>query len=84
MIKLEKNINFLRDSGHHIGGQIEIARTKKLMTQKALAKKIGSRQPVIAGVESGSRIPSIDWMNRVAKALGMYWKFELLDNITQV
>ncbi len=39
------------------------------LTQKALANKIGTKQPVISRLEQGSYNPSIKFLQRVADAL---------------
>lgn len=44
-------------------------RTKKGMTQAALAKKIGSKQSAVARLESGNYNPSLTFLKKVAKAL---------------
>ena len=44
-------------------------RLKQGLTQKALAKKIGTKQPMISRLESGSYNPSIKFLHRVADAL---------------
>jgi len=38
-------------------------------TQKELAKKIGTKQPVISRLESGAYNPSVKFLHRVADAL---------------
>ncbi len=47
------------------------ARIKRKLTQTQLAKKIGTRQSAIARLESGSVNPSLDFMEKIASALGM-------------
>ncbi len=49
--------------------QIIEKRTKKGLTQTALAKKIGTKQSAIARLESGAYNPSIAFLEKVAKAL---------------
>ena len=44
-------------------------RLKKGLTQTQLAKKIGSRQPVISRLEQGTYNPTLKFLNRVAHAL---------------
>lgn len=46
------------------------ARLKKKMTQAQLAKKIGTKQPSIARIENGDTLPSLDFLEKIAKALG--------------
>lgn len=47
------------------------ARQECAITQKDLAKKVGTSQAVISRIESGhdSRIPSMDLLERIAKAV---------------
>ncbi len=45
------------------------ARTKTGVTQKELAKRIGTKQSVISRLESGRANPSIAFLKRFAKAL---------------
>lgn len=46
------------------------ARLKKKMSQAELAKKIGTKQPVISRLEGMSSMPSVTLLKRVAVALG--------------
>lgn len=45
-------------------------RTKKEMTQAALAKKIGTKQSAISRLESGKYNPTVGFLQKVAKGLG--------------
>lgn len=46
-------------------------RLKRGLTQTGLAKKIGTRQSAISRLESGSYNPSINFLEKVAKALNL-------------
>lgn len=46
------------------------ARLKRKMTQADLAKKIGTKQPVISRLEGMTSTPSVTLLKRVAVALG--------------
>jgi len=48
---------------------LKAARERKRMTQAALAKKVGVHQVTIARVETGTRRPSMDLLQRLAKTL---------------
>jgi len=48
------------------------ARIKKGITQEELAKKIGTKQPSIARVENGNVMPSLSFLEKIAKALDTY------------
>lgn len=50
--------------------QLMEARIRKGITQKELAKRIGTKQSAIARVESGNANPSIDFLERLLKGLG--------------
>ena len=45
------------------------ARERRKLTQQALADKVGVRQETIARLETGKRRPSMDLLQRLAKAL---------------
>jgi len=49
--------------------QLIAARVKQNITQKQLAKKIGTKQSSIARLESGSYNPSLVFLGKIAKAL---------------
>ncbi len=53
-----------------VGLQILELRLIKNKTQDALAKMIGTQQPSIARAERGATIPSLDFLNKIAVALG--------------
>jgi len=50
--------------------QVACLRIEQGMTQEELARRVGTRQPNIARLESGRRTPSLDLLRRVADALG--------------
>lgn len=50
-------------------GAIIKARIKKGMTQRALAKRMGTKQSVISRLESGNANPSFKFVKRLANAL---------------
>ena len=47
-------------------------RLKAHLTQKELAKKMGTTQSVIARIESGAQLPSMKTIERYAHALGKF------------
>jgi len=49
--------------------QVLKKRLEKGLTQKQLAKKIGTKQSAIARLESGNSNPSIEFLEKIAKAL---------------
>lgn len=69
-----KNINELMVD---VGAKVSEARIKCGMTQEKLAMKIRSSQPVIARIESGARLPSLNFLFNISKAckVSMDWFF---------
>lgn len=61
------------------------ARAFKGLTQTKLAKLMGTKQPSIARVENGKSLPSLEFLEKAAKALGTYLippKFGFLEKST--
>ena len=54
---------------HELSRSIIKRRLEKKLTQRQLAARAGTRQPVISRLESGRVKPSITLLERVAKAL---------------
>lgn len=52
------------------GYQVARLRIQRGLTQKQLAEMVGTRQPSIARLENGGSVPSISFLQRIAKALG--------------
>ncbi len=52
-------------------------RIKKNMTQAQLARKIGTKQSAIARLESGGYNPSLEMLQKVAKALDAKLKISI-------
>jgi len=53
------------------------ARVKKKMTQAEIAKKAGTKQPVISRLEGACGSPSLSLIKRIAKALDVRLVFRL-------
>jgi len=51
------------------GYQVARLRIQHGLTQSQLAEMVGTHQPSIAHLENGSRIPSLSFLERIAKAL---------------
>jgi ribosome-binding protein aMBF1 (putative translation factor) len=56
------------------------ARKEKGMTQKELADKMGSRQAVISRLETGRANPSLEFIKKLAKALGASLEIRLVSS----
>lgn len=52
-------------------------RIKRKLTQAQLAKKAGTKQSAIARLESGNVNPSLDFIDRIATALGLKLNIQL-------
>ncbi len=54
------------------------ARIESGLTQRELAKKMGTKQSVISRVESGSANPSIGFLQKLAKALNSHLEIKFV------
>lgn len=52
-----------------IGYQFTRLRIQRGLTQAQLAGMVGTRQPSIARLENGTSVPSLSFLDRIAKAL---------------
>ena len=52
------------------GYQVARLRIMRGLSQKELAELTGTKQPAIARLESGEKLPSLSFLRRVAEALG--------------
>lgn len=69
---LKKNNSKSNESDYdfEVSNLVTIARLKTGLTQEALAKLIGTKQPSIARIENGKSLPTSNFLNRIAKAIG--------------
>jgi ribosome-binding protein aMBF1 (putative translation factor) len=67
--KVKEEYDKLQPEFALISAMIE-ARAKKGITQKKLAEKLGTKQSAIARLESGNANPSLNFLKRLAEALG--------------
>lgn len=75
------------DLSFEIGKMITDARILTRTTQESLAKKIGTKQPSIARIESGNSLPSLSFLEKIAQALGTELlppRFEILETLDAV
>ena len=56
-----------------IGNQIRLHRTRLGITQADLAARLGTTAATISRLETGDVSLSLDWLNRIAEALGLAW-----------
>jgi len=71
--KVNKNNKKLkRDFRFEVANLITEARYHYKLTQAQLAKKVGTQQPSIARIESGSTLPSLSFLERLADSIGTY------------
>lgn len=55
---------------YRVISEIITARLRRKMTQTELAKKVGTKQSAIARLESGNSNPSLDFLEKIATAMG--------------
>ena len=60
----------MNEAEYKIIEEIIMARKEKKLTQKDLAELIGTKQSNISRLESGNYNPSLDFLNRIAFAMG--------------
>src|SRR3989338_2509383 len=60
------------DSRMEVSNLITAARIHKGLSQKELAKLVKTKQPSIARLESGKELPSVSFLDRIAKALDTF------------
>jgi len=63
---------------YHIVREIIKARTERKMTQKQLALLVGTKQSNISRLESGIYNPSIEFLNKIAGAMGKTLEIRLV------
>ena len=64
------------------GYQIARLRILRGLSQTQLAELVGTRQPSIARLENGNRLPSLSFLQRLATALGAKIEMRLIPNET--
>lgn len=60
------------DLAFEIGQMVVRARLIKGMTQQKLASLVKTQQPGIARLESGQQLPSLSFLEKIARAFGTY------------
>ena len=72
-ILINKNVQKeyeLMEAEYKIIEEIIMARREKNLTQKGLAELIGTKQSNISRLESGNYNPSMDFLQKIATAMG--------------
>jgi len=72
-ILINKNVQKeyeLMEAEYKIIEEIIMARREKNLTQKGLAELIGTKQSNISRLESGNYNPSMDFLKKIATAMG--------------
>ena len=87
--KIQVNNSRKYDFRFEVASLITEARYHYKLTQAQLAKKVGTQQPSIARIESGSTLPSLSFLERLADAIGTYliapkFGFMVQENIPMV
>lgn len=62
-----------------LGGVIRFHRTRRGMTQDALARAVGWQRTAITHIESGKRPPSWGGLERIAEVLGLRVHIRLVE-----
>jgi len=60
----------MNEAEYKIIEEIIMARKEKNLTQKDLAELVGTKQSNISRFESGNYNPSLEFLNRIAQAVG--------------
>ena len=67
----------LNETEYRIIEEIIMARKERNLTQKDLAELIGTKQSNISRLESGNYNPTIDFLNKIAVAVGKELKVSI-------
>ena len=68
----------LNETEYRIIEEIILARKERNLTQKDLAEFIGTKQSNISRLESGNYNPTIDFLNKIAVAVGKELKVSIV------
>lgn len=63
---------YKKDLQFQVSQMIFDARMMRGVTQKELAKKVGTKQPSIARIENGTNLPSLSFLEKIAVGLETY------------
>ena len=67
----------MNETEYRIIEEVIIARKERNLTQKDLAELIGTKQSNISRLESGNYNPTIDFLNKIAVAVGKELKVSI-------
>ncbi|MCL2211855.1 MAG: helix-turn-helix transcriptional regulator [Treponema sp.] len=73
-----KNEYELMEAEYKIIEEIIMARKEKNLTQKGLAELIGTKQSNISRLESGTYNPSMDFLQKIASAMGKRFEVRMI------
>jgi transcriptional regulator with XRE-family HTH domain len=82
--KAFREVYYAHDIAFEIADMVFRARINKGINQKQLSKLVGTKQPSIARLEAGKSLPSLRFLEKIAKALDTKLiapKFEMFENI---
>lgn len=65
---------------HEVAMKVIQYRVDHNLTQSALARKLGMRQPHVARLEAGDHEPSLTTLRRLAQRLGMSFHIDITPN----
>jgi len=68
----------MNEAEYRVIEEIITARKEKNLTQKGLAQLIGTRQSNISRLESGNYNPSLDFLTKIAQAMGKKLEVRIL------
>jgi len=62
---------------HEVAMRVLSYRVEHKLSQRALAEKLGVKQPAVARLEAGDVTPSVDTLLRLSRALGMEFHMDI-------
>ena len=67
------------EDNHQLGSLLLAARTRASLSQRALAKRAGTTQAVVARIETGASAPSFATLRRLLAAAGFGLRVEVVE-----
>lgn len=72
------------DLSFEVSELITEARIKNGWTQEKLAKKVGTKQPSIARIERGNKLPSLEFLNKIMDVAGLQLRVYVVKKGTKI